>query len=175
MTQELLDLARIEAAPSTHPTVFDPGLAVCEVVERMRTLANGKRLQLTAEPVPTVPEVRADRDQVCRVLVNLLNNAIKFTPEGGQVCVSSYLEPDAVAISVSDTGPGIPAGEESRIFERFYKVDTARQRGGTGLGLSIARHIVEAQGGEIWVRNRPEGGACFTFTLPVDGAAAEHS
>ena len=81
--------------------------------------------------------------------------------------MSARVEPGAIAFSVSDTGPGIPCGEEARLFERFYKVDAARQRGGTGLGLSIARHIVEAQGGRIWAQNREDGGACFTFTLPA--------
>ena len=83
--------------------------------------------------------------------------------------MSARAEPGtgAAAFSVSDTGPGIPRGEEARVFERFYKVDVARQRGGTGLGLSIARHIVEAQGGRIWAQNREDGGACFTFTVPA--------
>jgi signal transduction histidine kinase len=89
------------------------------------------------------------------------------TPEDGCVVVSAHLEPDAVAFSGADAGPGVPSGVEKRIFERFYKADPARQRGGTGLGLSIARHIVQAHGGHIWTQNREEGGACFTLTLPV--------
>ena len=80
-----------------------------------------------------------------------------------------------VAFGVSDTGPGIPPGEEARIFERFYKADAARQRGGVGLGLSIARHIVEAHGGKMWAHNRPQGGACVTFTLPVATPALVHA
>jgi len=84
--------------------------------------------------------------------------------------VRACAEGERILFSVADTGPGIPAGEEDRIFERFYKVDTARRRGGTGLGLSIARHIVQAQGGRIWARNREERGALFSFTIPLAAA-----
>jgi two-component system phosphate regulon sensor histidine kinase PhoR len=135
----------------------------------MRELARHKEVALRAELPGNLPPVWADEEQVGHVFVNLLNNAIELTPPGGSVIVSARAEPGtgAVAFSVSDTGPGIPHGEEERVFERFYKVDVARQRGGTGLGLSIARHIVEAQGGRIWAQNREDGGACFTFTVPA--------
>ncbi len=167
MTQELLDLARLEAAPAMRPDDLDVTDLVAEVVERMRPLAADNRVTLRALLPSDLPRAWADRAQVGRVFVNLLNNAITFTPPGGVVTISGGAEPGRVACSVSDTGPGIPPGEEARIFERFYKADTARQRGGSGLGLSIARHIVEAQGGRIWASNQETGGACVTFTLPV--------
>jgi two-component system, OmpR family, phosphate regulon sensor histidine kinase PhoR len=167
MAEELLSLARLEALPAMQPRVLDPATLVSQAIERMRELACQKEVGLCADLPPCLPRVRADEAQVGRVFVNLLTNALTFTPEGGCVVVSAHVEPDAVAFSVSDTGPGIPSGEEKRIFERFYKADPARHRGGTGLGLSIARHIVKAQGGHIWAQNRKEGGACFTFTLPV--------
>jgi len=167
MAEELLALARLEAAPTSHPRVLDPAALATRAVERMRELARHKELALRADLPRSLPPVWADEEQVGRVFVNLLTNAIELTPPGGSVVVSARAEPGAIAFSVADTGPGIPRGEEARLFERFYKVDAARQRGGTGLGLSIARHIVEAQGGRIWAQNREDGGACFTFTVPA--------
>ena len=172
MAAELLELARLEAAPSMRPDRIDPAEVVQGSVERMRELARKRHVALRMELPPDLPNVWADAEQVGRALVNLLNNAIAFTPEGGSVTVSARAEPPVVAFSVSDTGPGIPNGEEQRIFERFYKVDPARQRPGAGLGLSIVRHIVEAQGGRIWARNRDSAGACFTFTLPLLGESS---
>jgi len=170
MVEELLDLARLEAAPAMRPCALDPEDVVTRVVERMRALACDKGVALRVECAPNLPPMWADDAQVSRVLVNLFNNAITFTPEGGAVVVRAWAEGDSILFSVADTGPGIPAGEEDRIFERFYKVDTARRRGGTGLGLSIARHIVQAQGGRIWARNREERGALFSFTIPLAAA-----
>jgi len=156
MAEELLDLARLEAAPTMHPRPIDATTLVAQAVERMRGVG--------------------------RVFVNLLNNAVNFTPPGGTVLVRALPQLDEVLFSVEDTGPGIPKGEERRIFERFYKVDSSRQRGGVGLGLSITRHILEAQGGRIWARNREDAtGARFSFTLPTvaqslaDAAAMSHA
>ncbi len=170
MVEELLDLARLEAAPAMRPCALDPEDVVTRVVERMRELAHDKGVAVRVELAPNLPPMWADDVQVSRVLVNLFSNAITFTPEGGAVVVRACAEDDSILFSVADTGPGIPAGEEDRIFERFYKVDTARRRGGTGLGLSIARHIVQAQGGRIWARNREERGALFSFTIPLAAA-----
>jgi two-component system phosphate regulon sensor histidine kinase PhoR len=169
MAEALLALARLEAAPTIHPRVLDPAALATRAIERMRELACHKEIALRADLPRSLPPVWADEEQVGRVFVNLLTNAIELTPQGGSVIVSARTEAraGAVAFSVSDTGPGIPRGEEARVFERFYKVDVARRRGGTGLGLSIARHIVEAQGGRIWAQNREDGGACFTFTVPA--------
>lgn len=171
MVEELLDLARLEAAPAIHPCALDPGDVVSRVVERMRQIARTKGVALRVELAPDLPAMWADDEQVGRVFVNLLNNAITFTPEGGAVVVRAVAEGVDILFSVADTGPGIPSGEEDRIFERFYKVDTARRRGGTGLGLSIARHIVQAQGGRIWARNRKDHGALFAFTIPLASAS----
>lgn len=172
MTQELLDLARLEAAPSMRPDVLDPPAIVTRVIERMRELALDKHVTLRTDLAPNLPAVWADAEQVSRIFLNLLHNAVKFTPDGGEVTISARAELGMVSFSVTDTGSGIPAGEEVRIFERFYKADAARQRGGAGLGLSIARHLVEAQGGQIWARNGEDRGACFTFTLLIAGTYA---
>ena len=134
-------------------------------------------------------QVTVDRDKLNQVLVNLLNNAIKFTREGGEVVITAALAPikrpfeeenffgdeehDAVAISVTDTGIGIPQEQLTRIFEAFYQVDASstREHGGAGLGLSIVRKLVEAHGGEVWADSEVGAGTTFTFTVPVVRAA----
>ena len=108
----------------------------------------------------------ADVQQATRVIVNLLHNAVKFTPAGGSIRLEAEPAGEDVLLRVSDSGPGVPPAERRRIFERFYKADRARANGGTGLGLAIARHIVEGHGGRIWVESAPGGGAQFCFTLP---------
>lgn len=156
MAQELLDLARLEAAPSVQPRALDPAMIVAHAAERMRELARDNEVRLQLNLPPALPRIWADDEQVGRVFVNLLSNAITYTPPGGMVTIGARVDENMLAFSVSDTGPGIPPGEEARIFERFYKADVSRRHGGAGLGLSIARHIVEAHGGTIWARNRPE-------------------
>jgi signal transduction histidine kinase len=104
-----------------------------------------------------------------RVLVNLLHNALKFSPAGRRVVVRAEPGERELVLAVADEGPGVPRADQTRIFERFYKVDRARPRagGGTGLGLSIARHIVEAHGGRIWVDSDEGHGATFRVALPL--------
>lgn len=119
---------------------------------------------------PGLPPVLADRDKIDRVIMNLLDNALKYTPEGGQISVSVTQEREGfVKVSVSDDGPGIPPDERERIFERFAQVANgqSRQRG-FGLGLTYCRLAVEGHGGTIWVEPGDGGrGSCFTFTLQV--------
>ena len=105
--------------------------------------------------------------------MNLLHNAVKFSPNGGTVSVRVSAAGDEVFTAVEDHGIGIPRASLPRVFERFYKVDRARVRsgGGTGLGLSIARHVVDQHGGRIWAESREGSGSTFTFALPVAGAA----
>ena len=114
----------------------------------------------------------ADGDQVRRVLINLIHNAIKWSPPNEKIRVRAESSGDEVVISVLDNGPGVPEEFRERIFERFYQLDPSRSAGeGTGLGLAICRHIIEAHGGRIWVENNDEGtdgtGGCFKFTLPA--------
>ncbi len=124
------------------------------------------------EPYNAVPYalfVQADADMLTRVFSNLCDNAIRHTPAGGSVTIEAVPRGDMLVISVSDTGEGIPPEALSRIFERFFRADSARQSttGGSGLGLAIVRAIVEAHGGTIWAENNSNGGACIMFTLPI--------
>jgi histidine kinase len=126
---------------------------------------------------PSLPPVWADRDRVRQVLINLLTNAFRYTPEGGRVLLTAQEQGAMVQVSVADSGVGIAADDLPNIFERFYRVDKSRARtsGGSGIGLTIARHLVYAQGGAIWAESEGLGqGTTFSFTLPVaygaDGA-----
>ncbi len=121
-------------------------------------------------------EVTADERRVKQVLFNLLSNALKFTPMGGRIDVGMSTQNGALAISVSDTGIGIPPGELERIFEAFYQIKgraSSSKATGSGLGLSLARQIVELHGGKIWAESEGEGrGSTITFTLPLTPPAA---
>ena len=123
-------------------------------------------------PSPSVvPLVRGDRERIGQALLNLLHNAVKFSPPDSVVTIRVTPAESEVVVAVEDHGQGIPRSALPRIFERFYKVDRARTRGagGTGLGLSIARHIVEAHGGRIWAESQEGTGSTFSFAIPVTG------
>lgn len=172
LVQELLELSRIEsgraelrcASHAVKPLV-------AAAVERLRPQADRAGLAMAIEVADDLPAVWADGARVQQVLLNLLHNAIKFTPPGGRITVRADQADGEVAISVADTGIGIAAEDLPRIFERFYKVDKSRASSGTGLGLAIAKHTVLAHGGRIWAESELGRGARFTFTLPVAGGA----
>jgi len=131
--------------------------------------AAAKQLALNLVVPAGLPAMRGDANRLQQVLQNLLDNAVQYTPSGGRIEVSAAGAGGQIVITVADTGIGIPQAEQSRIFERFYRVDAARSReaGGTGLGLSIARHIVEAHGGRIWVESAVGEGSRFHFSIPA--------
>jgi two-component system phosphate regulon sensor histidine kinase PhoR len=176
MVTELLDLSRIESG-SAMPLLdeVDPARLVATSVERLRLFAERAGVTLVAQAEPDLPRITANDDRLGQVLVNLLHNAIKFSPSGGVVTASARRAgAELVELCVADEGIGIPAAAQSRIFERFYKVDRARSSGGgTGLGLSIARHVVEHHGGTIRVESEEGRGAAFIVRLPVRHAATE--
>ena len=124
------------------------------------------RGEVRAEPAP---RVLADRRGLEQVLLNLLDNAIKYTEPGGRIQISVSGSPAGVRIDVADTGMGIPEADRARIFERFYRVEKARSRdlGGTGLGLAIVKHLVQAQDGEVFVTSREGQGSTFSVRLPA--------
>jgi two-component system sensor histidine kinase VicK len=141
-----------------------------EVSDRFSFQLRQKSIRATVKVAPGLKSAWLDRDQIDQVLDNLVSNAIKYTLDGGEIELSaSAPDPGSVAISVRDTGIGIPKKDLSRIFDRFYRVDKARSRnmGGTGLGLSIAREIVKAHGGTIALESELNEGTKVTFTLPT--------
>jgi two-component system phosphate regulon sensor histidine kinase PhoR len=168
MVSELLELSRIESGRvplslvSTRPIDI-----VTPAFERLSLQGERAGLILTIECPDDLPPVMADVTRVQQVVVNLLHNAIRFTPSGGQVTVHAEQQDRTVCFSVTDTGIGIAAEDLARIFERFYKVDRSRATSGTGLGLAIARHLVEAHGGRIWVESEVAKGSTFFFSIPL--------
>lgn len=169
LVSELLTLTRIESGEErlTLEAAW-PADLVADAVRRMAALASRAGVGLAAEVPEDLPAVSVDGQRVAQVLANLIHNAVKFTPAGGSVRVTAAARASAVAFSVSDTGAGLSAEEQVRVFERFYKGDPSRASGGTGLGLAIAKHIVLAHGGTIDAASDGLGrGTTFTFTLPL--------
>jgi len=166
--QELLELSRVESGQvplRLEPTPVADLLV--QPVERLRPQAGRAGLDLSVTLPDRLPEVMADAERLQMVVTNLVHNALKFTPPGGQVAVRASVAGDQVTISVEDTGVGIPADDLPRIFERFYKADRARSGGGTGLGLAIAKHIVQGHNGRIWAESVEGQGSAFYISLPV--------
>jgi two-component system phosphate regulon sensor histidine kinase PhoR len=176
MVNELLDLSRIETG--VGPILLDDvdlGRIAAASTERLRLFAERQGVALAVDVPEPVPMVRGDEARLGQVLVNLLHNAVKFSPDGGDVTVNVRVFGSDVLTSVADHGVGIPKAAQPRIFERFYKVDRARVRGeagGTGLGLAIARHVIEQHGGRIWVESEEGAGSTFSFALPIPSNAA---
>ncbi len=166
LSADLLDLSRVEALGIDKKPVDLAGLVV-EVAGRLSSQAEKADVSLV-NTIRAPLIVHADRDEMAQVLVNLLDNAIAYTPHGGVVSLSAAETPESVTISVADTGIGILSHDIPRLFERFYRADKARSRasGGTGLGLSIVKHIVENHGGSVGVESEYNKGSVFSFTLP---------
>jgi histidine kinase len=171
LVADLQELSRVEAG--AFPLKRQP-VAVLTLVEtaleRLKSQYQANQVSLTAEVQPNLPEVLVDEDRVGQVLLNLLGNALHYTPEGGHVWIVARREADWIVISVADDGIGIAAEHLEQLFTRFYRVDKSRSRasGGSGVGLTIARHLVEAHGGQISVESPGPGkGSTFTFTLPL--------
>lgn len=168
MVAELLELSRIESGRVPLKMTPSSPLKLIEgAFERLRLQAERAHLAVEINCPPDLPHVLADAGRLEQVLVNLLHNAIKFTPPGGQIILSAQGQDENILFSVHDSGVGITADDLPRIFERFFKVDRARSSGGTGLGLAIARHQVEAHGGKIWVQSEEGKGSTFYFVIPI--------
>lgn len=169
LIRDLRDVGSIEAGVlSVEPRPHQVAALVGEAVRGVEPAAAERGIALRWEVPPELPPVLADRDRILQVLSNLLDNALKFTPEGGEVRVEAEAAAASIVIAVRDTGPGIPEEERDLVFERFWRGAGAenRGRGGTGLGLAIAKGIVERHGGEIRAESEPGRGSVFRFTLP---------
>ena len=168
LIDDLLILSRLESQQiSVECALLDMGDLIGVSIAGFSKQALDKGIELTSDVADDLSSVLGDRDRLEQVMVNLLDNAIKYTPTGGSVKVSAYMEDGAIRIDVADTGIGIPLKDIPRIFERFYRVDKARSRelGGTGLGLAIVKHIMQGHGGRVWVESEPGKGSLFSFTL----------
>ena len=173
LVSDLLELSRMETGQISLGLSSTRMRDVIErAVDRHRAQAEAKSLTLSVEVPEGLPPVVADPARLQQVVSNLMDNAVKFTPEGGRIQVSAKASQGAVAVSVSDTGFGIAEEDLPHVFERLYKVDRSRQEKGTGLGLAIAKHIVQLHSGEIRVESREGEGSTFTFTVPVDTTEA---
>ncbi len=170
LINDLLDLSRIEAGRiDLKPTYLALVPLAKEVTESLSTVAREKLISLEVASQDSSVTAWADRDKVAQVLMNLIGNAVRFTPAGGKVTVAVESNGDEwVQISVADTGPGIPPEEANKIFDKFYQVDQVdkQKTKGTGLGLAISKGLVEMHGGKIWVESETGKGSNFSFTLP---------
>ena len=168
LVNELLELSRIESGKV--PLSFHR-IKPCDLLkpafERMTLQAERAGLELSLDCLAELPAVFADPSRITQVLINLIHNAVKFTPPGGKITVSAYQDREQIVFFVKDTGVGIAKKDLARIFERFYKADRARAGGGTGLGLSIARHMIESHGGSIWAESEEQVGSTFCFSIPI--------
>jgi len=167
LVDDLFELARIDAGVLTlelHQTPVAP--LVASALRLLRPAAEARGVALSAD-VDERMEARLAPDKFERVLFNLVTNALRHTPADGSVAVRAERHDAELLLRVEDSGEGLPEDAPARMFERFWRADRARSSSGAGLGLAIARGLVEAHGGRIWAENRPQGGACISFTLPA--------
>lgn len=170
LIDDLLDLSKIESGKMKM--VFAPvefKSIVARVIDILKKFATDKSISIDTNLPDNLPKLLGDENRITQALINLVDNAIKYTPSKGSVSISASSQDSFVRIDVKDTGIGIPKKDLPRIFERFYRIDKARSRelGGTGLGLSIAKHLVQAHGGEISVTSVLGKGSTFSFTIPI--------
>ncbi len=168
MVAEVIELSRIETGKiKLKLEPVDLNLLAEEVIARLGPQADRQQVSLSAELASDLPSVQADKERIQQVIVNIVHNAIKFTPPGGKVVVSTKLDDQSVVTRVSDTGIGISKEDLPHIFERFFKADKSRSTSGTGLGLAIAKHIVQTHGGSVWIQSEQGKGSTFGFNLPL--------
>jgi signal transduction histidine kinase len=171
LTRDLLDLTKIEAGESAPQlTPMSATTLLRGAAEALRAHVESAGLGFTVDVPAALPCVRADRLHIERVITNLVMNAVRHTAPGGEMHVTAAQHAGYVALSVADTGSGIPPEYLPRVFDKFMQVPNT-PAGGAGLGLAISKHLIEAHGGQISVQSEMGRGTTFTFTLPVLGAA----
>ena len=179
IVNDILDITRIDAQ-SVHLDAqpVDLGMILHATSKSLQPMIDARRQHLAVDLPTDLPLVYADQERLKQIMINLINNANKFTPDGGSIAVRAWLAPTTpdmsgyapmLVVSVTDTGIGIPTAHQAQIFERFYRVDAidTQKVKGNGLGLSIVRSLVELHGGTIWVESTEGSGATFCFTLPT--------
>jgi signal transduction histidine kinase len=173
MVNELLEISKLESGElKLHPEAVEVRSLLEDTAARHAVVAAHCKIALEIAVDPDLPAVYVDLSLITRVLNNLLDNAIKFTPDGGHIRLWSTPDPapstDHILIGVTDTGPGIPQEAHSQVFEKFQQIESVRgRRAGTGLGLSFCKLVVEAHAGRIWVESEPTQGSTFLMTLPL--------
>lgn len=176
LVERLLTLTKMDASQnSVEPTPVDFVVMLNAIIRKLTPNAEAKNIVLYQDfSVPALEPIMLDYDKIWEAVYNIVDNAIKYTPEGGFVKLGLDLDGGAVHVAVEDNGPGIPDEEKDHIFERFYRLDDSRARdtGGTGLGLAIAKEAVQLHGGNIEVKNSENGGSIFVITLPYGRAQA---
>ncbi|NHA66653.1 sensor histidine kinase [Phycicoccus flavus] len=175
LVQEIVDLSRLQVADTLHePELVEVDEVLDEALDRVRVAADARGIDVTLGAERGL-RVFGDLELLVTAVTNLLTNAVNYSDDGTRVGVGGRRVGDLVEITVTDQGAGIPATEQERIFERFYRVDAARSRatGGTGLGLAIVKHICANHGGDVAVWSEPGRGSTFTMTLPVAAAPAD--
>ncbi len=175
LLSNLDQLDTIGVLPDLTTAAVPPAELVRKAISSAQGAASGKGISLEQSVQEGLPEVQADQDSVSQVFSNLLSNAFRYTPPGGEVTIKAFKDSDRfVTFQVTDTGTGISPQDLPRVFERFYRGDKSRTRatGGSGLGLAIAKRAVERQGGTIWAESVLGNGSTFSFTLPVSSPSS---
>lgn len=170
LINDLLDLSRIESDKMKMLfAALEPVSLIKSAVKIIENQAKAKSITLNLNLPVDLPRIKADEVRFSQVMINILDNAIKYSPERSSITISAKAVENILQIDISDTGIGISGEDLPRIFERFYRVDKARSRelGGTGLGLAIVKHVVQAHGGQVWVKSEPGLGSTFSFTIPT--------
>ncbi|MBI5929827.1 MAG: HAMP domain-containing histidine kinase [Chloroflexi bacterium] len=171
LVQDLQELSRVEGGQITfNRLAHTPAELVKFATDRLAPQFADKDISLSINIPPTLPPVRADLERTGQVLINLLGNALQYTPSGGHVEASAQPIDQSIRFAIRDSGVGLTEADLTKIFQRFYRVDKSRSRtsGGSGIGLTIARHLIESQGGTLWAESAGLGmGSIFYFTLPL--------
>jgi two-component system, OmpR family, phosphate regulon sensor histidine kinase PhoR len=168
MVNELIELSRIETGKvKLDLATVNLNMLINEVIERLKPLSERKQITILTNLSGTLPTVQADRERIQQVIINIMHNAIKFTPDSGEIKVSTEADTESVTVRITDTGIGISKEDLAHIFERFFKADRSRSNPGSGLGLAIAKHVVKAHGGDISVQSQVGKGSTFSFSLPL--------